>query len=98
MDVKQRNWSKVTETFVLERGNNIDWSPNGDSSAQWNKLNGEADMVLRINFTFIIYILVNFIAVIYPSAFESDAAAAASERFISSIQILLPRSIFVFCT
>ena len=38
--------------------------------AQWNKPNGEADMVLRINFKFIIYFLVNFIAVIYPSAFE----------------------------
>ena len=48
MNVKQRNWSKVTEKFVLEKGNNIDWSVNVESSVNemWEDINSKLQTII----------------------------------------------------
>ena len=47
MQLKQRNWSKVTETFVLEKGN-IDWSVNVNSSVNemWEDINSKLQTII----------------------------------------------------
>lgn len=49
MNVKQRNWSKVTETFVSERGNNIDWSVNINASVNemWSDINSKLQTIIH---------------------------------------------------
>lgn len=48
INVKQRNWSKVTENFVLERGNNIDWCVNQNSSVNemWEDINSKLQNII----------------------------------------------------
>jgi hypothetical protein len=48
VNVKQRNWSKVTEKFVLEKGNNIDWSVNVESSVNemWEDINSKLQTII----------------------------------------------------
>ena len=48
---KQRNWSRVTEPFVLERGNNIDWSyssvTNLGVQEMWDELNTNVQSIIN---------------------------------------------------
>lgn len=50
LNVKQRNWSKVTEHFVSEKGNNINWSyssvSNSDVNAIWDELNTKIQSII----------------------------------------------------
>jgi hypothetical protein len=48
MNIKQRNWSKVTENFVIERGNVIDWSVSANSCVNdmWSDINAKLQTII----------------------------------------------------
>ena len=52
INIKQRNWSKVTAEFVVEKGNNIDWSYSCDANvnvnvnAMWDELNAKIQSII----------------------------------------------------
>jgi hypothetical protein len=48
LNVRQRNWSKVTEKIVLDRGNSIDWTVNSDLSVNemWSDINSKLQTII----------------------------------------------------
>lgn len=48
MNVKQRNWSKVTECFVSDRGNSINWNvdPNLSVNDMWGEISNKLQSII----------------------------------------------------